>query len=435
VSLGDVDAGLRHLERALDLARHGAIDARIVAYHNLAFALEQSDRLELGLLQATEAIQVLRESGLERRFGTRLRAVAGECLFRLGRWDEADTITREGLELRAPPDRARYLLGVRGELLVARGDVDEARRLLTVAGGAITGDVDPDLQAFVAARQAELALHDRRWQDAREAVTRGLRALGDGGIVSLTALLYALGIRVEAERFGEASVRRDPSEADRAREHAERLRQQMPEPASAVEPDGDRAARAWRATAHAEMSVFDGTADAASWEAVAAAWDGIPSPYPAAYARSREAAALLATGGDRTAAGASLHRAWQAARALGARPLLSAIEGLAQRARIPPPTLGVAAAASPPISRVAAQSEADTGTRLGLSVREIEVLRLLALGRTNGQIALELFISPKTASVHVTHILVKLGVTNRVEAAMIAARSGLADQGDRLAGS
>ena len=63
---------------------------------------------------------------------------------------------------------------------------------------------------------------------------------------------------------------------------------------------------------------------------------------------------------------------------------------------------------------------------LGLSTRELEVLALVAAGRTNGQIAQELFISPKTASVHVTHILDKLGVSSRIEAAMIAARAGLA---------
>jgi DNA-binding NarL/FixJ family response regulator len=61
---------------------------------------------------------------------------------------------------------------------------------------------------------------------------------------------------------------------------------------------------------------------------------------------------------------------------------------------------------------------------LGLSERELEVLALVAAGRTNGQIAAELFISPKTASVHVTHILDKLGVANRVEAAMVAGRLG-----------
>jgi DNA-binding CsgD family transcriptional regulator len=62
----------------------------------------------------------------------------------------------------------------------------------------------------------------------------------------------------------------------------------------------------------------------------------------------------------------------------------------------------------------------------GLSAREIEVLRLVAAGRSNGEIADRLFITRKTAGVHVTHILDKLGVSNRVEAAMAAARLGLA---------
>jgi DNA-binding NarL/FixJ family response regulator len=59
---------------------------------------------------------------------------------------------------------------------------------------------------------------------------------------------------------------------------------------------------------------------------------------------------------------------------------------------------------------------------LGISAREAEVLRLLGLGRTNRQIANELYISEKTASVHVTHLLRKLGVSNRVEASAIAQR-------------
>jgi DNA-binding CsgD family transcriptional regulator len=62
----------------------------------------------------------------------------------------------------------------------------------------------------------------------------------------------------------------------------------------------------------------------------------------------------------------------------------------------------------------------------GLTDREREVLRLLADGRSNGQIATALFISPKTASVHVSNILAKLGVSGRVEAAGVAHRLGLA---------
>src|SRR5262249_38748900 len=58
----------------------------------------------------------------------------------------------------------------------------------------------------------------------------------------------------------------------------------------------------------------------------------------------------------------------------------------------------------------------------GLTPRERDVLRLLALGRTNRQIAEELYISPKTASVHVSNILAKLAVGGRGEAAALAHR-------------
>ena len=63
----------------------------------------------------------------------------------------------------------------------------------------------------------------------------------------------------------------------------------------------------------------------------------------------------------------------------------------------------------------------------GLTARELEVMRLVAEGRSNGEIAERLFISRKTASVHVSNILAKLGVTTRVQAATVALRMGLAD--------
>jgi DNA-binding NarL/FixJ family response regulator len=61
----------------------------------------------------------------------------------------------------------------------------------------------------------------------------------------------------------------------------------------------------------------------------------------------------------------------------------------------------------------------------GLTGRELAVLRLLAAGRSNAQIGAELYISPSTASVHVSSILRKLGVTSRVQAAAVAERAGL----------
>jgi DNA-binding CsgD family transcriptional regulator len=91
------------------------------------------------------------------------------------------------------------------------------------------------------------------------------------------------------------------------------------------------------------------------------------------------------------------------------------VQALARRGRLDlaPPT--PAAAASP----------ATPAAQLGLTPREAEVLALVAAGRSNRQIAQALFISPKTASVHISNLLAKLGVAGRVEAATIAHRLGL----------
>ena len=109
-----------------------------------------------------------------------------------------------------------------------------------------------------------------------------------------------------------------------------------------------------------------------------------------------------------------LHRAHEAAARLGAQPLLDQIEALSRRARI-----SVEVIEAKPL-------EHGDVTRLGLTQREAEVLALVAAGRTNRQIGTELFVSEKTASVHVSNILRKLGVTTRVEAAAIAQRLGVA---------
>jgi non-specific serine/threonine protein kinase len=67
-----------------------------------------------------------------------------------------------------------------------------------------------------------------------------------------------------------------------------------------------------------------------------------------------------------------------------------------------------------------------SGTLFGLTARELEVLRLVASGRTNREIAAALFVTQRTAATHVTHILAKLGVESRTEAAAWAVRYGLA---------
>jgi DNA-binding CsgD family transcriptional regulator len=77
-------------------------------------------------------------------------------------------------------------------------------------------------------------------------------------------------------------------------------------------------------------------------------------------------------------------------------------------------------------ARTAAPEEPPSAfAAFGLTRREAEVLILVAAGRTNRQIGQELFITPKTASIHVSRILAKLGVAGRGEAAAVAHRLGL----------
>jgi DNA-binding NarL/FixJ family response regulator len=78
-----------------------------------------------------------------------------------------------------------------------------------------------------------------------------------------------------------------------------------------------------------------------------------------------------------------------------------------------------------PSSTTANAPEPQADLKFRLTDREREVLALVAEGRSNGQIASTLFISPKTVSVHVSNILAKLDVSSRTEAAALAHRLGL----------
>ncbi len=154
--------------------------------------------------------------------------------------------------------------------------------------------------------------------------------------------------------------------------------------------------------------------DPGRWAEAVARWEDAGEPYPAAYCRWREAEALLAGGNGRSRADECLQDAWRVSAALGTVPLTEQIERLAQRARIALRDLEPAAGDAPTVA-------AD----LGLTPREVEVLGQLAAGRTDREIADELFISKKTASVHVSNILRKLAVANRVEAGRIGQAQGL----------
>ena len=207
--------------------------------------------------------------------------------------------------------------------------------------------------------------------------------------------------------------RRRPRLAERARHLLDRLRG-LAEKLDATGPLQE----ANRLTFAAEAARADGAAGApgadllAAWDAAARAWDRLGQPYQMARALLRAAAAAMDQG-DRDGAAGRLARAAPLADELGAGPLREQIGSLARRARLGLPS-GPPGEQAPGIS--------------GLTGREAEVLRLVAAGRSNREIAAELFISAKTASVHVSNILAKLGAASRTEAAAIAHRAGIASE-------
>ncbi|MGO8962012.1 MAG: helix-turn-helix domain-containing protein, partial [Streptosporangiaceae bacterium] len=162
-----------------------------------------------------------------------------------------------------------------------------------------------------------------------------------------------------------------------------------------------------------ESGAAAGQAALAAFDDAAAAWERIGQPYPLAVALLRATEAALAAG-DRRPAAARLRRAAELADRLGAGLLLEEIGIIARSARI--------LLAGDPAGQNAAPA-----TPLGLTAREFEVLRLVADGRSNPEIAAGLFISAKTASVHVSNILAKMGVAGRGEAAAAAHRLHLFD--------
>jgi DNA-binding CsgD family transcriptional regulator len=172
---------------------------------------------------------------------------------------------------------------------------------------------------------------------------------------------------------------------------------------------------AYGATFYAELARLRRNNEEAAWRTAKDTWASHDVPHHAAYAGWRLAVCLLDRG-RRNDGQSELVAAYAAAQ--HHEPLRREIEALARRARLP---LGAA-----PLPAATAAGDA---AHSGLTPRELDVLRLLGTGASNEEIGHRLYISPKTASVHVTHIFRKLGVTGRVQAAMVAERMGLLTTG------
>jgi DNA-binding CsgD family transcriptional regulator len=270
---------------------------------------------------------------------------------------------------------------------------------------------------------AELRVWQDRLKEAQAAVQHGLDRVANTDERMRSGRLLWLGMRVEADQAELGRARHDPDEVEAAVRAADSLASRS----AAMAPNPLVPGATPVLTTSAVAALFDGErarlegrSDPSLWQKAAAAWSALGQPYPAAYAQWRQAEALLAGRAPGGQAEERLRAAHAVAVRLGAVPLRRELELLAQRGRIRLELPAELAAVEPEALSVAAS--------LGLTRREVEVLALVAAGRTNRQIGQALFIAPKTAGVHVSRILAKLGVAGRGEAAAIAHRLGLDKQ-------
>jgi DNA-binding CsgD family transcriptional regulator/tetratricopeptide (TPR) repeat protein len=424
--LGEPEQAHRQLLAARALAMECGTP-RDVAHSHVALGevLIATGRPREAARLAQDGLALARRLGVAHGFGTLLAAYAAEACIETGDWDRAEELLVEAHRSGAA-FWSHYPRLLHAHLAIARGDFAAARQHL--AAGAM-GERQPTSSARHAWVVAELALWEGRPDAAASAVDAALAH--DGGRSAAHRVRFcAQGIRAHAECAQLAAVRRDRPAAEVAGRRAAELlasAHRAAGQAAAVTPD----AAAWRSQAEAEHSRLGSHPDPDRWRAAAAAWDALGRPYPAAYCRWRLAEALLtgsargapsqpaepaATPGEPARIAREAHRT---AGLLGAALLRRELELLAQRGRLdlvgPPPADGP-----------------DPVDGLGLTARENQVIALLARGYTNREIAAALTISVKTASVHVTHILRKLGVSRRIDAAAIAHRLRVAEAGDRL---
>jgi len=380
------------------------------AYHLARAHLERGD-LSIGAAVAHEGTKRANQTGLNLApYGLDVQHLHFQCHFADGKWDHAQEIA-DGFPIRVTSAPEAYLSSMALFIDVARDNPAVAERRAWIEPFWSVRGFD----AFIArGLLAEDALWrgdtDKALAEAAIAIDLAYEAPWGHNPATIRPAVVALSAR--ADRAAQARATGDDHTASAELAAAGELRQIAREGAAFAKrpkfilgPEG----HGWLARAEAEYCRASGDNDPQAWQAVLDAF-GPAYIYETARTQWRLAEAL-AEAGRRDEAAEQWRQAAQTADKLGARPLRRALDDLARRARIG-----------------AAQEHGDGEVLGALTSREREVLRLIAAGRSNREIASVLFIAPKTASVHVSNILGKLGAASRTEAAAIAYREGLTSQ-------
>ncbi len=450
VHIGRYSDACTQAEQAFQLAGHGHEDYRLLAAASYGYATAclgqpelgrqrlqeafadatSSDRPELieaagrhyvellmgPLNQVSEGVEVARSTaselvdrGVEPQLVTSLLAAATKGLFRLGRWTEANTYATAALDSDPTGPGVIELLLARARVVMGLGDFATAAADLDATEALMGEDPNPSRCLPYATLRIGLAWWTNDVITARIFVDRALdlveRTEFDDHWV-LAPLIWH-GFRAEAQAV-RLNMNPDLMRLARLDNTSRWFHGDTYEPDTAE----SRLLEAYRLLCEAERSWIEGEPDPDLWSGAEEAWTRCGHPYPAAYTQLQLAEILFARRARNRRAGEALNSAYATVCQLSAAPLKHAIERLAVRARVnladptQPPTVNPPTPESP-LSL--------------LTSREHEVLGCVAKGLSNREIGEELFISARTAGVHVSNILSKLQVRSRVEAASMFA--------------
>ncbi len=371
----------------------------------LAGPLNQFDE---GIAYARKGVERMQALGLARTAGAALLTYAANAFFRLGRWADAEQAVAEAWALGPIGAAALEVRLARCRIDLGRGRLDAAAADLEAVELLARSTTGPRQRIPLLVLFSALALWRRQPENALRHVEDGLTVVEAGAddIWAVAPLVWH-GTRAWADIATGGLARPSQAQVDRLRHHCTELHRRGSGTVPAVRGVID----AFYLMCASEMDRAEQVVNPEGWERVADTWERYRQPYPAAYARMRQAEALLIRRSRSTAAADALRRAEDMARRLGAAPLLEDIADLAGRARI---TLEMPVPEADP---------APSGVLDGLTARELEVLREIANGLTNREIGQRLYISEKTVSVHVARIFSKIGVHSRMQASAVLHRS------------
>ena len=394
-----------------------AVERAAAAHHGLASGLRarrfqsvhllENGRIAEALEVAAAGAELSERAGLSwSSFGLDLQLIRGWALAAKGEWDDVLRVSLDAAY--APTSPGRVLATQALAVLVARGD-PAAEQLLGQLRG--TGDVWGELQLDMC--EVDLLLQRDQPQAALDVVTRTLAARGEQYAGETEGvLLAARAASALAMLASKARAAGDVATADAHADAAEEYVELATSTVAICRPAHPPAVWLWVLWTMAEAARAAGSPAQTEWAAVVSEADLAGRVEAGAAARLRFAEAGLDAGDRSDDVIGALRDSLATAQRLGAAPLLARGHDLARRARLEA-ELGVTPAPS------------SSAKNVTLTAREAEVLKLLTDGMTNRQIGRALFISEKTASVHVSNILGKLGATTRTEAAAVARRQGL----------